>query len=63
MKISDKLKEVNDSITIYRYDNGYMVDVSGRDSSDDYKNARICVSTIEEVTSLVNEFSSMKIND
>ena len=40
-----------------------MEDVSGRDSSDDYKNARICVSTIEEVTSLVNEFSSMKIND
>ena len=63
MKISDKLESINDSVIINRYDNGYMVDVSGRDSNDDYKNARICVSTIEEVNSLVTEFASMKIND
>ena len=63
MKISDKLVTVNDSITIYRYDNGYMIDASGRDSNDDWKNTRICVSTIEEANSLVTEFASMKIND
>lgn len=63
MKISDKLTTVHDSITINRYDNGYMVDVSGRDEDDNYKNARICVSTIEEATSLVTEFASLRLND
>jgi len=63
MMISDKIKTTNDSLTIYRYDNGYMVEASGRDADDDWKNVRICVSTIEDALVLVTEFASMTIND
>jgi len=63
MKISDKLASVNDSINIYRYDNGFMVEASGRDKDDEWKNVRICVSTVTEVNDLVTEFSDMKMND
>ena len=31
MKLSDTLSKVNDSITVYRYDNGYMVEVGEMD--------------------------------
>ena len=63
MMIKDKLTMVNDSLTIYRYDNGYMVEVGGRDSKDDWKNARISVSSINEAIDLVTEFSELPINE
>ena len=63
MKISDKLESVNDTVNITRYDNGFMVEVSGRSTDDSWKTTRILVSTIEEVNALVTDFASMKLND
>ena len=37
----NKLVKVNESVSIYRYDNGYMLEVSGRDKSSDYKSCKI----------------------
>ena len=37
MKYLNKLQKVNESITINRYDNGYMVEVTGRDDDNDWK--------------------------
>ena len=31
-----KLVKVNDSFTVNRYDNGWMVEVNGRDNNDDW---------------------------
>ena len=42
-KISDKLAKVNDNYTINMYDNGFMIEVGGRDSEDDWKTAKIIV--------------------
>jgi len=61
--IKDKLAEVNDSLTINRYDNGYMVEVGGRDSKGDWKNTRISVSSINEAIDLVTEFSELPLNE
>ena len=33
--IAQKLEKVNDNFSIYMYDNGYMFEISGRNSSDD----------------------------
>ena len=54
-KISDKLVKINDSFTIHIYDNGYMLEVSGRDSDSDYKTAKIMCSTISELLELVEQ--------
>jgi hypothetical protein len=35
-----KLAKLNDSITLNRYDNGWMVEVGGRDEESDWKNAK-----------------------
>ena len=60
MNVSDKLTKVSDSFTVNMYDNGFMVDVSGRDSDGEYKSARILCQNLEQVVALVTEISKME---
>jgi hypothetical protein len=62
-KFSDKLTKVNESFTIYRYDNGYMIEVSGRDEENDYKTSKIMCGTEDELVELVREVLSMEKDD
>ena len=62
MKVSDKLEKVNESFSVNRYDNGYMIEVSGRDG-EDYKTAKILVQTVEELLDLVKEAVTMKLDE
>lgn len=59
-KITDKLTKVNDSFTINMYDNGYMVEISGRNANEDWANAKILVTTIEELAELIKEATEME---
>jgi hypothetical protein len=54
-KISDKLIKINDSLTINLFDNGYMVEVSGRDDNDNWTQVKISCNTLDEVTTLLKE--------
>jgi hypothetical protein len=58
-KISDKLAKVNDSCTISMLDNGFVIEVSGRDSNDDWNSAKIMCATIEELIVHIKEVSEM----
>jgi ketol-acid reductoisomerase len=57
--ISDKLVKVNEAYTINMYDNGFMIEVGGRDETNEWKNTKIIVSTVEELVELVKEAASM----
>ena len=57
-----KLDKVNESITVNRYDNGFMVEVGGRDNESDWKTAKILCSTEEEMMAVVREWNSMEID-
>ncbi len=57
----NKLAKVNDSFTINRYDNGWMVEVGGRDEEQDWKNCKILCNTEEELVSLIKEYNSMDL--
>lgn len=59
-KVSEKLRKVDDSVTINFYDNGYMVDVSGRDFNDDYASSKIICESLEQVYKLLDEISTME---
>jgi hypothetical protein len=61
--ISDKLDKVNESFTVYMYDNGYMIEVSGRDSENDYKTVKIMVNNLEQLVALVTEATEMERDD
>jgi len=60
MKLSDKIEKVSDSLTVNMYDNGFMVEVSGRDSESDWKTAKIMCPTLDEVVAVIKEASNME---
>jgi hypothetical protein len=61
-KIGDKLVKINESLTINRYDNGFMVEASGRNKKGDYINAKIVCNTLDEVLALVKEAGEMDLD-
>jgi hypothetical protein len=58
-----KLEKVDESITINRYDNGWMVEIGGRDEEDDWKNTKTICSTEDEVIALIKEWNSIDLNN
>ena len=58
-----KLSKVNESISINRYDNGWMIEVGGRDKKDEWKNAKIMCSTEEELIAVVKEWNTMDLDN
>lgn len=62
-KLSDKLIKVSESYTINRYDNGFMVEASGRNKKGDYVNAKILCNTLDEVIALVREAGEMELDN
>lgn len=57
-----KLAKVNESITINRYDNGWMVEVGGRDEENDWKTSKILCSSEEEMIAVVKEWNTMELD-
>ena len=62
-KLSDKLIKVNENFTINMYDNGYMIEVGGRDDEDNWKTAKIMVGAVEELLVLVREATEIERAD
>ena len=58
-----KLVKVNDNFSINRYDNGWMVEIGGRDKKDDWKTAKIMCNTEDDLVALIKEYNTMEIND
>ncbi len=56
-----KLTKVNDSFSVYRYDNGWMVEVGGRNKKDDWSNTKVLCNTEEELLGLIKEYNSMDV--
>jgi len=54
-KLSDKIVKMGENFTINIYDNGFMVDVGGRNKKDDWVSAKIMVSSVDELVVLVRE--------
>jgi len=59
--ITSKLTKANESFTINRYDNGFMIEVGGRDDNDDWKNAKVIVGTEEELIDAIKEALSLPL--
>lgn len=63
MKYLEKLTKVNESFTVNRYDNGYMIEVSGRDGENDWKTSKILCTTDEELFNVIKEALSMEMDN
>jgi hypothetical protein len=62
-KISDKLAKANESFSVYMYDNAYMIEVSGRDTENDYKTVKLMVTTLDQLQALIKEVTEMDRDD
>ena len=58
-----KLAKVSESITINRYDNAWMVEISGRDKKEEWKNSKTVCNTEEELISLIKEYNVMDLDN
>jgi hypothetical protein len=58
-KIAKKLTKVDDSFTVNMYDNGFMIEVGGRNSEEDWSRTKLTVSTVEELIELIKEAVSL----
>ena len=59
----NKLAKVNESFTINRYDNGYMIEVGGRDNDSDWKTCKIMCGTEAELFEVIKEALSMELDN
>lgn len=59
-KVSDKLEKVSENFSINMFDNGFMVDVGGKDFDGEWKSAKILCNSLDEVLRLVTEIASME---
>ena len=57
-----KLAKVNENISVNRYDNGWMVEIGGRDGDGDWKNCKILCNTEEEMIAVIKEWNTMDLD-
>jgi len=57
-----KFIKVSDNFTVNRYDNGFMLEVCGRDSNEDWQTAKIICTTEPELLALIQEVNSITID-
>jgi hypothetical protein len=58
-----KLAKVNESFTVNRYDNGFMIEVGGRDKENDWKTAKVMCATEAELFEVIKEALSMEVDN
>ena len=59
----DKLCRVTESFTVNRYDNGFMVEVTGTNHQENYHTVKINVSTVQQLTEIIQQIVLMDLND
>lgn len=53
--------KVNDTVTVYRFHNGWMVEVSGHSSDDEWITRKIVCKDLVEVEDLLNAHSALPL--
>lgn len=62
VKIADKMEKVNDNFTVYRYENGYMLEISGRTKDGEWKTSKIVAASIDDLNLLVKEATTLPLD-
>ena len=57
----EQFHKVNDSVNIYRYTNGWMVEVSGEDANDDWLTVKLICADLKAVTTLLEEYKDLNL--
>jgi hypothetical protein len=55
------LSKVNESITINRYNNGWMVEIGGRDKKEEWITTKLVCTTEVEVLDLIKQYNALPL--
>ena len=58
-----KLAKVNESITINRYDNAWMIEIGGRDKKEDWKTTKTVCNSEDELIAVIKEWNTMDLDN
>lgn len=53
---------VNDAVTVHRFENGWAIEVSGRDSTDEWPTRKFICKDLKEVLTVLEEYSKIKLS-
>ena len=62
IKLSDVFMNVSEGITLNRYENGWMVEVSGNDHDDRWQNKKFIFPDLKNVLTFVEEYSKINLS-
>lgn len=62
VKLSEIYMNVSDSVTVNRYENGWMVEVSGNDHNDSWQNKKFIFSDLKNVLTFLEEYSKITLS-
>jgi hypothetical protein len=57
-----KLVKVDDSFTVNRYDNGFMVEFNGRNDIDDWAGCKVVCNTVDDLFEVIKESLTIEVN-
>jgi hypothetical protein len=58
-----KLLKVSESLSINRYDNGWMLEISGKDKENDWKTTKTLCNSEEELIAIIKEWNSIQLDN
>ena len=58
-KLIDTFTKINDNYTITNCNNGFVVEVSGQNSSEDWITGKFVIKTIDELKDVVQDLAGM----
>ncbi len=56
------MKKVGESFNVYRYDNGWMVEINGRNQENDYVTVKMVCNSEQEVVGLFSQYNQKEID-
>jgi hypothetical protein len=61
IELAEVFMNVSETIMVNRYENGWMVEVSGNDHNDDWKNKKFIFSDLKNVLTFIEDYSKIDL--
>ena len=57
------IAQIDERIEIYKYSNGYMVELNGKDTEDEYITQKLICNSIEDVLQLIKDVDKIPVRN
>lgn len=58
----DRLVKVSDSFSVNRYDNGWMIEISGKNADNDWTTVKIICNTEDQMFKLITAYNQAELD-